>query len=198
VKQLQHDGSFIQKLPGGAYRFDFSNETGLLLNRELVIPDYLPQSELLLQAEIAVHLEKIPDTIMIRDIRFAFDKSTLEESYQLYLDEIVQVMSRYPGLTLQINGYTDSRGNIDYNLRLSLLRTRAVENYLRSRNAMTDNISVRAFGETAPVAMNMNANGTDNPLGRSYNRRVELVITGLPEDVIIVKCNDVPVNLLIR
>jgi OOP family OmpA-OmpF porin len=108
------------------------------------------------------------------------------------------MISRHPGLEIQLNGYTDSKGNEDYNVKLSLSRALTVEAYLKSRNLPAGSISVNAFGERNPVALNANANGSDNPLGRSYNRRVELVITRTPAEVITIRYNDVPEDLLIH
>ena len=198
VKSLQPDGSFRQKLPGGAYRLDFSNETGSLLSKDLVIPDYFPHNELLLQADITVHTRATADSFLLKDIRFAFDRSKLDEKYQLFLDEILQMMVKYPGLILQINGYADSRGRESYNMKLSLLRARAVEDYLKPRVTAKERISVNAFGEKTPVAINFNDDGTDNAEGRSFNRRVELVLTNAPPELIIKKYTDVPENLLIK
>ena len=40
----------------------------------------------------------------------------------------------------------------------------------------TDRIEIAWFGESAPRAENRNSDGSDNPEGRSANRRVELII----------------------
>jgi outer membrane protein OmpA-like peptidoglycan-associated protein/tetratricopeptide (TPR) repeat protein len=197
-KSLQHDGTFRQKLPGGEYTLDFSSKDGSLLSRELVIPEYLPDNEFFLQTDITVPGIRTVDTLEVRDIRFAFDQSALDEKYQRYLDEVIQVISRYPGLDVQINGYADSRGNENYNMKLSLARARAVEEYFKNRNVLTGSVSVNAYGEKAPVALNTNADGTDNPLGRSYNRRVELVITQTPAELITIRFSDVPGDILIH
>jgi outer membrane protein OmpA-like peptidoglycan-associated protein len=198
VRQLQNDGSFRQKLPGGTYRLDFSDETGSLLSKELDIPEYFPSNELVLNAEITVRKKLTADTLCIKDIRFAFDKSLLDDQYRVYLDEIMKFMVKYPGLTLQINGYADSRGKESYNLRLSLFRARTVEDYLKSKAAFAERISVNAFGEKNPVAVNVNINGTDNPHGRSYNRRVELVFTNTPGELTVIRYKDIPENLLYK
>jgi outer membrane protein OmpA-like peptidoglycan-associated protein len=195
---LQHDGTFLQKLPGGEYILDFSSETKSLLSKELIIPEYFPYDDLLVQTNLVVPGSRTKDTLEIRDIRFAYDKSSLDEKYLPYLDEVIHLVSRYPGLEVQINGYADSKGNDQYNVGLSLARARAVEEYIRKSNAFTGTISVNAFGEKSPVAMNSNANGTDNPLGRSYNRRVELIITRMPAEVITIRFSDVPADLLIH
>ena len=197
-KALQHDGTFRQKLPWGEYTLDFSSEAGSLLSKELFIPEYFPQDALLVQTDITVPGRKALDTLEIRDIRFDFDQSSLDEKYQEYLDKVIRIIARYPDLDVRINGYADSRGNDGYNMKLSLERARAVEEYLRNSNVHTGAISVNAYGENAPVALNTNTDGTDNPLGRSYNRRVELVITKTPAAVITIRYNDVPEDLLVH
>lgn len=197
-KRLQNNGSFEQKLPGGTYRLDFSNETGTLMTKDLTIPYNFPNNELILNADIVIPSRIIPDSIVIKDIRFAFDKSLIEDSYKPYLNEILTVLLKYPGLGLQINGYADSKGPEKYNLRLSLFRAREVENYLKNNGVPGERVSVNAFGEKNSVAINQNTNGTDNPVGRSYNRRVELLFTNVPAELVIIRYRDIPENLISR
>ena len=82
MQQLQRDGSFTQKLPGGLYNLNFSDETQLLLTRELSIPDYFPHPELILNTDITVPSRSVTDTLSLKDNRFAFDKSQIEEQNQ--------------------------------------------------------------------------------------------------------------------
>jgi len=57
---------------------------------------------------------------------------------------------------------------------------------------------VNAFGEKNSIAVNRNSDGTDNPLGRSYNRRVELLFTNVPSELVIIRHQDIPENLINR
>jgi len=198
-RRIQDNGTFSQKLPGGAYRLDFSNEAGSLITKDFNIPDNFPHNELiLLNTDIIIPSRIIHDTAIIKDIRFAFGKSLLEDRYQLYLNEILTCLLKYPDLSLQINGYADSKGSENYNLMLSLSRARAVENYLKSNGTPGERISVNAFGEKNSIAVNRNSDGTDNPLGRSYNRRVELLFTNVPSELVIIRHQDIPENLINR
>ena len=104
-------------------------------------------------------------------------------------------MVKYPGVGLQINGYADSRGNETYNLALSLKRAMSVRDYLISNKPISDRITVEGYGEQKPVAVNQNPDGTDNPEGRKFNRRVEFTFKNVPSEVTIIKQTDIPVDL---
>ncbi len=69
-----------------------------------------------------------------------------------------------------IEGFTDSRGADDMNLKLSQDRAEAVKNYLASQGVKAEKLRALGKGEASPVASN------ETPEGRANNRRVEIVI----------------------
>jgi outer membrane protein OmpA-like peptidoglycan-associated protein len=71
---------------------------------------------------------------------------------------------------VSIEGYTDSRGADDMNLKLSQDRANAVRDYLASQGVKSEKLRALGRGEANPVASN------DTPEGRANNRRVEIVI----------------------
>ncbi len=71
-----------------------------------------------------------------------------------------------------MDGYTDSIGGEEYNLKLSDQRASAVRDYLLGQSIASDNITSRGFGKDNPVASN------DTAAGRQKNRRVEMVVSG--------------------
>jgi outer membrane protein OmpA-like peptidoglycan-associated protein len=71
-----------------------------------------------------------------------------------------------------VDGYTDSVGSEDYNLKLSDQRAEGVRNYLVGQGIVPDDIVSKGFGKDNPVASN------DNAAGRQKNRRVEMVVSG--------------------
>jgi outer membrane protein OmpA-like peptidoglycan-associated protein len=82
-------------------------------------------------------------------------------------------------LGLRIDGHADDRGRPLHNLHLSRQRACNVARDLRRR--LGDDappIQVRAFGESRPAAPNIHSNGSDDPRGRSKNRRVDVVVLG--------------------
>jgi len=71
---------------------------------------------------------------------------------------------------VSVEGYTDSRGADDMNLKLSQDRATAVRDYLLSQGVKPEKIRAIGRGEANPVASN------DTPEGRANNRRVEIVV----------------------
>lgn len=71
---------------------------------------------------------------------------------------------------VSIEGFTDSRGADDMNLKLSQDRANTVRDYLTSQGVKPEKLRAIGRGEANPVASN------DTPEGRANNRRVEIVI----------------------
>ncbi|RYZ08366.1 MAG: DUF4398 domain-containing protein [Myxococcales bacterium] len=72
---------------------------------------------------------------------------------------------------VSIEGFTDSRGADDMNMKLSTDRANAVKDYLVSQGVKAEKLRAVGRGEASPVASN------DTPEGRANNRRVELVVS---------------------
>ena len=110
--------------------------------------------------------------VNMSDVLFDFNKYTLRPAAREKLAKISGIILSHPGLTLELDGYTDSIGSEDYNLKLSDQRASGVRSYLIGEGIAPDNISARGFGKDNPVASN------DNAAGRQKNRRVEMVVSG--------------------
>lgn len=106
------------------------------------------------------------------DILFAVDSATLSESSKWSLDEFAYVMREYPKTAILIQGYTDSTGSEEYNMRLSERRAQAVFNHLALREVETERMAAIGYGEGYPVADNNTAQG------RELNRRVSILVKG--------------------
>ena len=103
---------------------------------------------------------------------FDFDKDTIKPEYHELFQNAVKVMNNNPGLTVEIEGHTDSMGSEEYNMGLSDRRARAVKNHLVVNGIDESRMTTKGFGESQPVA----DNGSDE--GRAQNRRVDFEITG--------------------
>jgi outer membrane protein OmpA-like peptidoglycan-associated protein len=75
-----------------------------------------------------------------------------------------------PGLSLKIEGHTDSQGSDEYNMTLSQQRAESVKQYLVQAGVKQEIITTQGLGETTPAADNSTADG------RQKNRRVEIII----------------------
>jgi outer membrane protein OmpA-like peptidoglycan-associated protein len=110
--------------------------------------------------------------VNMSDVLFDFNKYTLRPAAREKLAKISGIILSHPGLRLEVDGYTDSVGGDEYNLKLSDQRAGAVRDYLTGQGLPAEGLTAIGFGKENPVATN------DNAAGRQKNRRVELVVSG--------------------
>lgn len=116
-------------------------------------------------------------TVVGADALFEFNKGQLNPDAEQTLSVLGPMLQQAANHPIAIQGYTDSIGTDAYNQGLSERRARSVEQWLVAHgylNAVA--AQVQSFGKKNPVAPNSNPDGSDNPLGRQKNRRVEIVI----------------------
>ena len=110
--------------------------------------------------------------VNMSDVLFAFNKYELKPDAREKLAKVSGILLAYPGLKLQVEGYTDNVGSDAYNQKLSQERADAVQNYLITQGVAAQNITSTGYGKADPVADNSTA------AGRAQNRRVQLVVSG--------------------
>ncbi|MDZ4739935.1 MAG: OmpA family protein [Alphaproteobacteria bacterium] len=111
------------------------------------------------------------------DALFDFDKRTLTPAAGKTLKDVADTIEAETNLKrLRVRGHTDSKGTDAYNDRLSQARAATVQEWLAKRLSNPVAMSSEAVGEREPVKPNANADGSDNPGGRAFNRHVELVL----------------------
>ncbi|MDJ0638624.1 MAG: OmpA family protein [Paracoccaceae bacterium] len=87
------------------------------------------------------------------------------------LDDVARIISKCPGMILQVAGYTDSRGKAEYNMYLSEQRANAVVDYFVNAGISAERLLSKGYGESNPVATNNTVEG------RKANRRIEFVLS---------------------
>ncbi len=110
--------------------------------------------------------------VNMSDVLFDTGKYTLKPGTQVSLAKVSGILQAYPGLKLQVEGYTDSVGSADFNQKLSENRAEAVRDFLVAQGVQMNNIAATGYGQNDPVADNGTASG------RALNRRVQLVVSG--------------------
>ena len=110
--------------------------------------------------------------VNMSDVLFDSGKYTLKPVAREKLAKVAGVLMAYPGLTVEVDGYTDNVGGEELNETLSQKRADAVRDYLLQQGVSPGSLTARGFGEGNPVASN------DTSIGRQLNRRVELVLSG--------------------
>jgi len=109
-------------------------------------------------------------------IYFDYDKYRIRSSEHPVMEDVISKLKEFPQLIVEVASHTDSRGQDDYNYKLSERRTDAAIKYLRKKGIEEYRLIPRYYGEDIPVAPNTTIEGQDNPEGRRKNRRTEFRI----------------------
>jgi outer membrane protein OmpA-like peptidoglycan-associated protein len=133
-----------------------------------------------MRARLSAQLNSILETrdsargliVSMSDVLFDTGQYSLKPGAREKLAKVAGILLAYPGLNIEVGGYTDNVGGDDMNQKLSENRADAVRDYLVQEGVTTNSVSARGFGNTLPVASN------DNSAGRQQNRRVELLVSG--------------------
>jgi len=89
-----------------------------------------------------------PDLIeAFSPIFYDFADSALLNSYRDRVDEVVAVMQANPDLEVELRSYTDCRGSLDYNLKLSERRNQEIIDYVQKRIQKPERIYGNGYGE---------------------------------------------------
>ena len=110
--------------------------------------------------------------VNMSDVLFDFNKYTLKPEAREKLAKVSGILLAYPGLKLQVEGYTDNIGSEEYNQKLSEQRADGVRDYLVSQSVKDNNVTATGYGKSDPIADNSTSSG------RAENRRVQLVVSG--------------------
>jgi outer membrane protein OmpA-like peptidoglycan-associated protein len=112
--------------------------------------------------------------VNLSDVLFDTGSANLKPGAREKLAKIAGILLAHPGLTLQVEGHTDSVGAAGYNQRLSESRAHSVQDYLIRQGISPGTVATSGLGASQPVASNRTSTG------RQQNRRVELIVSGEP------------------
>jgi outer membrane protein OmpA-like peptidoglycan-associated protein len=110
--------------------------------------------------------------VSMSDVLFDTGKYSLKPGAREKLAKVAGILLAYPGLNIEVGGYTDNIGGDEMNQKLSENRAGSVRDYLVQQGVATNSVNAKGFGNTLPMASN------DNSAGRQQNRRVELLVSG--------------------
>ena len=103
-----------------------------------------------------------------KTILFDTGKATIKFESAEILNQIINVLKKYPNSRFRIEGHTDSTGKKQKNIELSQNRADAVKIYLIQGGIASNRLESQGFGPEKPIASNKNKKG------RALNRRVEI------------------------
>lgn len=164
-------GKYLVSLPAGVnYGIAVKADGYLFYSANFNIPD--TSNYIVVEKNVALQPINIGDRIVLRNIFFDFDKATLRSESTTELDRLINLLTSYPSLKIEISGFTDNKGSAQYNQKLSEARAKSVVDYLVAHGIASDRLTYKGYGMEDPIA----TNSTDE--GRQLNRRTEFKITG--------------------
>lgn len=162
-------------------RIDVANETILQKNAEEALkqaPAQRTQAQLdarnqqvkTLTKHLKAQQTQRGTVITLGDVLFQVDRAELTPNGMQNVRELGSYLLQNPDRQVVVEGFTDSTGSREYNLRLSQARADSVRSALVAMGVNPRNIITHGFGQDYPVASN------DSAQNRALNRRVEVTI----------------------
>lgn len=102
-------------------------------------------------------------------IKFDVGKSTIKGESMGFINELAKWLKDNPTVKLQVEGHTDSDGDLAANQKLSEDRAESVRKTLTSLGVDASRLKSKGYGETKPSSSN------NTPEGKADNRRVEFI-----------------------
>ena len=129
--------------------------------------------------------------IVLENIYYDFNKSSIRTGAARELDELVMMMQTYPSMVIDLASHTDSRGKSNYNLQLSQSRAESAKQYLVAHGIAPHRIRAVGYGESQP--RNRCVDGVKcSEEEHQYNRRTEVKVTSIDAPVNIRYGNNAP------
>jgi outer membrane protein OmpA-like peptidoglycan-associated protein len=136
----------------------------------------IPQAQKLQEKQDSID-DAEADYFRITNVNFASDSYVIPDTAQKNLDNLIAYLMRHQKVKLQLYGYTDNKGDKDYNQKLSTNRAENVMNYLTARKITAKRISISGFNFERPAADNTSEEG------RSRNIIVEISLNDDDEKI---------------
>ena len=136
--------------------------TGPIEDQVTVNVSLTPVNELITETEVK-----------LKNIYFEFNKSNITQQGAFELDKLVKIMKDYPDMKILVKSHTDSKGNPEYNLKLSERRAQATVQYVISKGISKDRLTAKGLGSTEPkIDCKFNCTEEED----AQNRRSEFLI----------------------
>jgi len=162
-------GKYLVSLPSGRnYGIAVTLEGYLFYSENVDLPESKAYQEI--EKDIALNKFEVGQKIVLRNIFYDFDKSTLRNQSISELERFVKVLEVNGSMRIEISSHTDNVGSQAYNEKLSTARALSVVEYLLKKGIKKDRIEFKGYSFTQPIAPN------DTDQGRQLNRRTEFKI----------------------
>ncbi|MBI3260068.1 MAG: OmpA family protein [Ignavibacteriae bacterium] len=103
-------------------------------------------------------------------IIFDFNSATLRPESMIRIDELAELLDRYPRVWLEVQGHTDNVGTEEFNQKLSEARADSVMQELLKRGIESKRLRPHGYGMSDPIVPN------DTEENRAKNRRTQFKV----------------------
>ncbi len=135
-----------------------------------------------LETRLSTLVEELSFNMVLKGTQFDVGSADLKSSAFGGLQKLGEFMTWQEGINIVVEGFTDNRGGIEFNMALSEMRAESVKNYLLNNfNINPDRIQVHGLGPHYPVATN------ETWAGRATNRRVEVLVNAVVGEAAIME-----------
>lgn len=173
VMQAQSDalnGEFLVCIPSdNDYALNVSKAGYLFYSDNITLKGTFEITEPFLK-DIALNPIKVGEKLVLKNIFYETDSYELDKKSIVELTKLLDFLVNNPGLKIEISGHTDNVGATEYNLNLSMNRSKSVYNYLIEHGILQSRLEYKGYGEKQPIQLN------ETEGGRAENRRTEIKI----------------------
>jgi flagellar motor protein MotB/tetratricopeptide (TPR) repeat protein len=166
-------GNFLVCLPSGYnYGINVSKPGYLFYSENFMFEGIHTASEPYIK-RIVLNPTKVGEKMLLSNVFFEIDSWQLKKESMTELDNLVTLLLENSNMIMEIGGYTDSTGSLQYNMALSEKRALSVVNYLIRKGISSERLIYKGYGNTSPLGDNVTIEG------RKLNRRTEAKIVEL-------------------
>ena len=173
--RAQYDPSNVSAFLGIRFFFGGAKEASapIAVAPEPLPPPPPPVEEMKKAPEAAAKVEQtiIEKGRVTMNVEFDTGKAVVKPVYYKEIENVADVMKKYSGLNIVVEGHTDNVGGEKYNLKLSQKRAEAIKTVMvKNFNIESDRITPKGFGYSKSIGDNSTKEG------RQSNRRVEAAV----------------------
>ena len=165
------DGIYDLVVPAGEYRVVFTVSD--IVNNKISLSTNITTFEQVVGKISEIVVKEEPRGLIVNlsnSILFDAREIELKKEAKDSLDEMIKLLNAYPANKVLIEGYSDSKGDEEENLKLSYDRAQEVYLYFVKNGIPAERLTVVGYGQENPIASNKTAEG------RAQNRRVNIII----------------------
>ena len=166
-------GNFLVCLPSGYnYGINVSKPGYLFYSENFMFEGIHTVSEPYVK-RIVLNPAKVGEKMQLANVFYEVDSWQLKQESMTELNNLVNLLLENKNLAMEIGGYTDSTGSVQYNMTLSEKRALSVVNYLIKSGISSERLKYKGYGNQSPLGDNVTIEG------RKLNRRTEAKIIEL-------------------